>query len=160
MIDLSVGAVKLTDFGFGARLTPQREWRTSVVGTTFWMAPEVIMALEYNEKADIWSLGALVQEMADRKPPYMDETPMKALFLICKDGLPPLVGANVSEELVDFIARCTAMAPESRYSAAELLEHPFITQNALDSTKPLVAAVVATREAKAKEYEEYAELNE
>lgn len=48
----------LADFGYAAQLKGQKEKRTTIVGTPYWMAPELIRGQEYNSKVDIWSLGA------------------------------------------------------------------------------------------------------
>ena len=72
LIDLD-GNVKLADLGFAIGLTPERSRRTSVVGTPYWMAPELIRGLEYDSKVDVWSLGITVIEMAEGEPPLMDD---------------------------------------------------------------------------------------
>ena len=82
------GLVKLADFGVAARTTTLHE--SSVVGTPYWMAPEVIELSGATTASDIWSLGCTVIELIDGKPPYHKLQPMHALFRIVNDDHPPL----------------------------------------------------------------------
>lgn len=121
------GAVKITDFGYGAQLPNQCGTRASVVGTTYWMAPEVIAGRDYNANVDVWSLGMMVKEMVENEPPYFNETMLKALFLIVKSGCPEYTNPDsVSPSLKDFVERCTVQNPSKRPNAADLLDHPFL----------------------------------
>ncbi len=53
------GAVKIADFGHAAQLTKEKVKRHTVVGTPYWMAPELIRGENYDERVDIWSLGIM-----------------------------------------------------------------------------------------------------
>jgi len=121
------GDVKLADFGYCAQLTETANKRNSVVGTPYWMAPELIRGQEYSTAVDIWSLGIATLEMAEGEPPYIEYPPLRALFLIATNGSPGLKEAEKwSDAFKDFLQVCTASDPEQRYGAEQLLKHPFI----------------------------------
>ena len=80
--------VKLSDFGFCARVTGQHHYRKSLVGTPYWMAPEVISRQLYGIEIDIWSLGIMAIEMLDGEPPYFNCRPVEAMTFI-RDLNPP-----------------------------------------------------------------------
>ncbi len=121
------GSVKIADFGFAANISIEQEKRASVVGTPYWMAPEVIRGVEYDGKVDIWSTGITVIEMAEGKPPFYKEPQLRALMLIALPPSPTMAEpAKWSGKLVHFLSLCLDMEPDRRYSADELLLHPFI----------------------------------
>lgn len=125
------GHVKLTDFGFCAKLTKEENKRATMVGTPYWMAPEIIKQQPYGDRVDIWSLGIMTIEMVEGEPPYLDEEPLKALYLIATHGTPQLRDpVAASKEMRDFLAVTLAMDPERRPSAKDLLQHPFIKKAA------------------------------
>uniref|UniRef100_A0A7R9U9U8 non-specific serine/threonine protein kinase n=1 Tax=Pinguiococcus pyrenoidosus TaxID=172671 RepID=A0A7R9U9U8_9STRA len=121
------GRVKVTDFGFAISLTKEKDKRTSVVGTPYWMAPELIRGVEYDEKIDVWSLGITAIEMAEGEPPLLNEPPLRALLLITINPSPQLQSPERwSNAFADFLSQCLAIDPDNRASAEELLQHPFI----------------------------------
>ncbi|RHZ78752.1 hypothetical protein Glove_156g86 [Diversispora epigaea] len=122
------GDIKIADFGHSVQLTEKEPRRNSVIGTPYWMAPEVIKSLPYDVKVDIWSLGVLLMEMAEGSPPYMDEhPPLKAITLIAQSGVPGLKNPECwSDTFKDFLSLCTEMDSKKRKSAAEMFEHPFL----------------------------------
>jgi len=121
------GEVKLADFGYAAQLTAQRIVRTTVVGTPYWMSPELIHGNNYDTKVDIWSLGIMCMEMAEGEPPYIELTPLRALFMITTRGIPPLKEPQLwSAEFKHFLAQCLQTSPSERPSATALLNHQFL----------------------------------
>jgi len=121
------GEVKLADFGFAIQLTEEKNKRRTVIGTPYWMAPEIIQNLPYGKEVDIWSLGIMIMEMAEGEPPYIKYSQAKALFLISTQGAPALKKAkNWSNDFKHFVSLCLQKEPNKRPNAIELLQHPFI----------------------------------
>ncbi|KAJ6542586.1 kinase-like domain-containing protein [Mycena capillaripes] len=126
LLDLA-GGVKITDFGFSAKLTDKKIKRATMIGTPYWMAPEVVKQKEYGDKVDVWSLGIMVIEMIEKDPPYMDEEPLRAIYLIATQGTPTLKKPEaLSTDLKAFLAICLSVDAGSRATANELLEHKFM----------------------------------
>uniref|UniRef100_A0A8C8RXL0 non-specific serine/threonine protein kinase n=1 Tax=Pelusios castaneus TaxID=367368 RepID=A0A8C8RXL0_9SAUR len=149
------GDIKLADFGVSAKNIKTLQRRDSFIGTPYWMAPEVVMCetmkdTPYDYKADIWSLGITLIEMAQIEPPHHELNPMRVLLKIAKSDPPTLsCPSKWSPEFRDFLKTALDKNPETRPSAAQLLEHPFI--NKVTSNRALRELVA---EAKAEVMEE------
>lgn len=121
------GKIKLADFGYCAQLSSATQKRNSVVGTPYWMAPELIRGQDYDTRVDIWSLGVMAIEMAEGEPPYLEFPPVRALFLIATNGCPKIADPGAWSSLFkDFMDRCLDMDPQKRPLAKTLRTHPFL----------------------------------
>ncbi|XP_007537392.1 serine/threonine-protein kinase PAK 6 isoform X2 [Erinaceus europaeus] len=126
------GRVKLSDFGFCAQISKDVPKRKSLVGTPYWMAPEVISRSLYATEVDIWSLGIMVIEMVDGEPPYFSDSPVQAMKRLRNSPPPRLKNSHkVSPVLRDFLDRMLVRNPQERATAQELLDHPFLLQTGL-----------------------------
>ncbi|XP_075424200.1 serine/threonine-protein kinase TAO3 isoform X2 [Ascaphus truei] len=119
------GQVKLADFGSASIASPAN----SFVGTPYWMAPEVILAMDegqYDGKVDIWSLGITCIELAERKPPLFNMNAMSALYHIAQNESPTLQSNEWTGSFRGFVDYCLQKIPQERPTSAELLRHDFV----------------------------------
>lgn len=144
------GDIKLTDFGYCAQINETNDKRTTLVGTPYWMAPEVVCRKEYGPKIDVWSLGIMAIEMIEGEPPYMNESPIRALYLIITNGTPELKDPDaISPVFKEFLNWSLQVDVDKRASAEELLGHEFIQK--ADNCRSLAPLVKAARLARAAE---------
>ncbi|XP_071516980.1 serine/threonine-protein kinase Tao isoform X2 [Panulirus ornatus] len=122
------GTVKLADFGSASIISPAN----SFVGTPYWMAPEVILAMDegqYDGKVDVWSLGITCIELAERKPPYFNMNAMSALYHIAQNDAPKMSAPDWSKDFQHFVESCLQKSPPDRPTSARLLTHEFILRH-------------------------------
>ncbi|XP_065815364.1 STE20-like serine/threonine-protein kinase isoform X1 [Labrus bergylta] len=155
------GEVKLADFGVSAKNTKTLQRRDSFIGTPYWMAPEVVMCetskdRPYDYKADIWSLGVTLIELAQVEPPNHEMNPMRVLLKIAKSEPPTLMHpSRWSPEFSDFLRKSLDKNVDHRWSPVQLLQHPFVTS--VTDCKPLRELIA---EAKAEVTEELEDSKE
>uniref|UniRef100_A0A6I8T161 non-specific serine/threonine protein kinase n=1 Tax=Xenopus tropicalis TaxID=8364 RepID=A0A6I8T161_XENTR len=158
------GDIKLADFGVSAKNVKTLQRRDSFIGTPYWMAPEVVMCetmkdAPYDYKADIWSLGITLIEMAQIEPPHHELNPMRVLLKIAKSEPPTLSSPSKwSPEFHNFLKTALDKNPETRPSAAQLLEHPFVKK--VSGNKPLRDLVAEAKAEVLDEIEENGEVEE
>ncbi|TNM85146.1 hypothetical protein fugu_009324 [Takifugu bimaculatus] len=119
------GQVKLADFGSASIASPAN----SFVGTPYWMAPEVILAMDegqYDGKVDVWSLGITCIELAERKPPLFNMNAMSALYHIAQNESPTLQSSEWSDYFRNFIDSCLQKIPQDRPHSDDMLGHAFL----------------------------------
>uniref|UniRef100_A0A7N6A7U8 non-specific serine/threonine protein kinase n=1 Tax=Anabas testudineus TaxID=64144 RepID=A0A7N6A7U8_ANATE len=119
------GQVKLGDFGSASIVAPAN----SFVGTPYWMAPEVILAMDegqYDGKVDVWSLGITCIELAERKPPLFNMNAMSALYHIAQNESPILQSNHWSDSFRNFVDSCLQKIPQDRPTSDVLLNHRFL----------------------------------
>ncbi|TFK48734.1 hypothetical protein OE88DRAFT_1633996 [Heliocybe sulcata] len=119
------GCVKLADFGVASKATPGVVNDAAVVGSPYWMAPEVIEQSGATTASDIWSVGCTVIELLEGKPPYHFLDPMPALFRIVQDDCPP-IPEGASPIVRNFLENCFQKDANLRISAKKLLKHPWM----------------------------------
>ncbi|XP_044139032.1 serine/threonine-protein kinase 10-like isoform X1 [Bufo gargarizans] len=144
------GEIRLADFGVSAVNSQTLQRRSSFIGTPYWMAPEVVMCetckdAPYDYKADIWSLGITLIELAETQPPNHEMNPTRVLLKILKSQAPSLKYRHLwSQDFKDFLYKCLQRNPQERSSTSELLEHSFVSKDVDNAPlRELVAEVLA-----------------
>lgn len=140
----AAGECKLADFGLSAALPNTLANATSLCGTPFFVAPEVCLRHPYNAKADIWAIGLLtyvlltgnvpkpirhmrpleVMHAIPREPPTTWQLPAKNQAPEGKPQYPPGTGWHPNTN--SFLSCCFVLDPKQRWSAVDLLKHPYI----------------------------------
>ncbi|XP_047450293.1 serine/threonine-protein kinase TAO1 [Mugil cephalus] len=138
------GQVKLADFGSASIACPAN----SFVGTPYWMAPEVILAMDegqYDGKVDIWSMGITCIELAERKPPLFNMNAMSALYHIAQNESPTLQSSEWTDYFRNFVDSCLQKFPQDRPNCEELLKHAFLQRERPESV--LIDLINRTKDA-------------
>jgi len=123
MLDMN-GGVKLIDFGLCSDISQGEV--VHMVGSPFWMPPEMILRRPHGLLVDMWSFGICMMEMANGHPPHRKSS-IQAMFVAATVGYPePLEANHWSAEFRDFISKCVQVSPETRADVPTMLRHPFL----------------------------------
>lgn len=129
--------LKLCDFGsaewFGGG--GERKWMSGVVGTPYYVAPEVLGGRDYNEKADVWSAGVILYIMLGGVAPFCGESVEETFEAVLRANLrfPPRIFRSVSPQAKDLIRKMLCKDVSRRFSADQVLRHPWVTSGGLTS---------------------------
>lgn len=125
--------LKISDFGL-ARVRAHFQTMTGNCGTTQWMAPEVLAAEKYTEKADVFSYGVVLWETVTRQCPYEGLTQIQAALGVLNNNLRPTVPDNCPLFFKKLMTLCWVSSPEQRPSFETVLE---ILNSSADGSLPL-----------------------
>jgi len=133
------GKVKLGDLGAAAAVSHTSKMFTSLVGTAYFVAPEVLDDEEYGCEIDVWSLGIMALELAEYVPPLFELSMMDAMRHIQSSEPPTLREPDKwSADFDNFIRRCLVRDRTQRATTAELLKHPFVDREFVMELKHFV----------------------
>lgn len=134
--------LKIADFGF-ARFLPSTSMAETLCGSPLYMAPEILRCEKYNAKADLWSVGAVIYEMAVGKPPFRAANHVELLKKIenARDQITFPSSAHVSERLMKLICSLLKASPTDRMSFSEFFDDPVVVDNVQHANKPLARSV-------------------
>ncbi|CAN6462184.1 unnamed protein product [Victoria cruziana] len=120
--------LKLADFGSADCFRDGKVLR-EVFGTAYYVAPEVLWGKEYDEKVDVWSAGVILYVLLSGIPPFRGDTTGETFESVLRANLrfPPRIFHSVSSAAKDLIRKMLRKEVSRRFSAEEVLRHPWIT---------------------------------
>ena len=121
----SSGIVKLGDFGVAKTLSSGMDLAMTVIGTPFYLAPEIWESRPYNTAADIWSLGALLYQLCCLKKPYDAKSPTELMVAVMRGNHAPLP-ESYSRDLRELVDGMLNRDPQLRPTAEQIKNRPFI----------------------------------
>jgi len=114
------GDIKLIDFGLCAEFSEGP--RKKMVGSPYWIPPEMILNIPHSLSADIWSFAVCILELYLTTPPYYVSA-LKCMFSVCTDGLVDMIPNIATPDAKDLLSKCLIIDPDKRATASELLKH-------------------------------------
>uniref|UniRef100_A0A7S4Q9Q7 non-specific serine/threonine protein kinase n=1 Tax=Alexandrium monilatum TaxID=311494 RepID=A0A7S4Q9Q7_9DINO len=140
-IDQTYSTVKVGDFGVSRVLECTQDAAVTMVGTPYYMSPEVCRNAPYSWKSDVWSLGCVLYELCVLKHAFESSSLLGLVYKIVSDHYEP-IPASFSSELNDLVCRLLTKSADSRPSVDELLASPYV-KSYLDRQRPLAATPAA-----------------
>lgn len=129
--------LKIADFGF-ARFLQDGVMAATLCGSPMYMAPEVIMSLQYDAKADLWSLGTIVFQCLTGKAPFQARSPQELKSFYEKNAnLAPKIPPSTSAELCDLLCRLLKRNAKERMNFETFFNHKFLQREPPANTSPV-----------------------
>ena len=125
------GFVKLGDFGIAKGFQKTMDKAKTMVGTPYYLSPEILENKPYDSKSDIWALGVLLYEMMTFKMPFnANSLPMLSVKIMRGNYIPP--PTIYTKDLRELVAKCLTLDAKMRPTIDEILKTPLI-QNRIRS---------------------------
>jgi len=118
---------KIADFGLAMSIYENQNWGDDLIGTYPYMSPELVKEKRYDYGVDIWALGCTVVEMLSGKPVWPRMDVPGYLYTIGDSQDLPQIPSSISDDAKHFLGKCLVRNAAQRWSADELLEHPFLS---------------------------------
>ncbi|XP_050408202.1 serine/threonine-protein kinase ULK2 isoform X2 [Patella vulgata] len=129
--------LKIADFGF-ARFLQDGVMAATLCGSPMYMAPEVIMSLQYDAKADLWSIGTIVFQCLTGKAPFQAQTPQQLKQFYEKHSeLKPNIPQTTSPELRDLLLKLLKRNAKDRIEFDDFFIHPFLKPVVKTTSSPV-----------------------
>ncbi|CAF3364630.1 unnamed protein product [Rotaria socialis] len=122
--------VKVGDLGIARALESASEFATTIVGTPYYMSPEIFSQRPYGQKSDIWALGCCVYEMTTLEHAF-NAKDINALVIKILREQTPQMSKKYSEPLIDIIKSMLKKNPDDRPTAKQILQNSYIKQHIL-----------------------------
>ncbi|XP_061052968.1 serine/threonine-protein kinase Nek4 isoform X7 [Eubalaena glacialis] len=129
--------IKVGDLGIARVLENHCDMASTLIGTPYYMSPELFSNKPYNYKSDVWALGCCVYEMATLKHAFNAKDMNSLVYRIIEGKLPPMP-KDYSPELAEIIRTMLSKRPEERPSVRSILRQPYIKRQIslfLEATK-------------------------
>lgn len=139
--------LKLADFGFAHYLNTDSQKTKYLIGSPLYMAPEIVVHKNYNEKADLWSVGVILYECLFGRAPFASRT-LEEIRDKLYDNNPVLIPKGTSENCEHLLTKLLQRDPEKRISFEEFIQHPFTDLKHKPSNNSLKRASEIVQQAK------------